>query len=321
MIIEGVAFPLDVLNKNGWGIPSTDADNAIDTLKNAVVRVCSRNNPHGCDISEDPKSEIGRVLDAWKDGSNVYTKVDITDSVAAAKVKEGTWQKKWSVYGKAGSISEGWTNGASLKSITLVTNPAWEQSTFDVAASASAEDPKLLFFNDFSITASVGNTMDDNNITPPGGAIPAEFEQQLADSKKQIDTLIVERKALAEQVEALSKERDELKTVAASLKEETGKMVSMDEVKQMISAAKAEDREQQAHEAALVKLTAARAELGLETKAEAYAELSASAIEEAAAEWGQVQISASANQIKYPSTVTANSARLKVFDPFTGGYV
>jgi len=89
----------------------------------------------------------------------------------------------------------------------------------------------------------------------------------------------------------------------------------------MMAAAIAEDHEQQAHEAALVKLTAARAELGLETKTEAYTELSASAIEEAAAEWGLVQISASANQIKYPSTVTANSARLKVFDPFTGGYV
>lgn len=320
MIIEGIAFPLDALNKNGWGIPSSDADNAINSLKNAVVRVCSRNSPHGCDITEDPKSEIGRVLDAWKDGSNVYTKVDITDSVAATKIKEGTWQKKWSVYGKAGAINEGWTNGASLKSITLVTNPAWEQSTFDVAASADMEN-KLLFFNDFSITASVGNTMDDNNITPPGGAIPAEFEQQLADSKKLIESLTGEKDSLAEQITALTKERDELKTVAASLKEEAGKMVSMDEVKQMIAAAKAEDREQQAHEAALVKLIAARAELGLETKAEAYAELSASAIEEAAAEWGQVQISASANQIKYPSNVTASSARLKIFDPFTGGYV
>ena len=312
MIIEGIAFPLDVLNKNGWGIPSSDADNAINTLKSAVVRVCSRNDPHGCDISEDPKSEIGRVLDAWKDGSNVYTKVDITDSVAAAKVKEGTWQKKWSVYGKAGALNEGWTNGASLKSITLVTNPAWEQSTFDVAA--SEEDPRLLFLNDFSITASVGNTMTDNNVTPPGGPSPADFEQQLADSKKQIATLTGEKSTLEEQITALTKERDELKTVAAS-------MVTMDEVKQMIAASKIEDREQLAHEAALVKLTAARAERGLETKVEAYAELKASAIEDIAAEFEQFQISASANQIKYPSSVTANSARLKVFDPFTGGYV
>ncbi|WP_156811056.1 hypothetical protein [Methanomethylovorans hollandica] len=25
VIIEGVAFPLDFLNKNGWGVPSSDA--------------------------------------------------------------------------------------------------------------------------------------------------------------------------------------------------------------------------------------------------------------------------------------------------------
>jgi len=51
VIIEGVAFPLDSLNKNGWGVPASEADNAISSLKNAVIRVCPRNSPHLYDVS------------------------------------------------------------------------------------------------------------------------------------------------------------------------------------------------------------------------------------------------------------------------------
>jgi hypothetical protein len=47
VILEGVAFPLDVINKNGWGIPSSDADNAISSLQKAVFRGgCSSDFPH-----------------------------------------------------------------------------------------------------------------------------------------------------------------------------------------------------------------------------------------------------------------------------------
>jgi len=92
---------LDVLNKNGWGIPSSDADNVISSLRNAVIRVCSRDSPHGCDLSEDPKAEIGRVLTAWNDNGLVRTTIDITDSIATRKLRDGVWPYKWSVYAKS----------------------------------------------------------------------------------------------------------------------------------------------------------------------------------------------------------------------------
>lgn len=34
VIIEGVAFPLDNINKNRWGVPAAEADSAISSLKN-----------------------------------------------------------------------------------------------------------------------------------------------------------------------------------------------------------------------------------------------------------------------------------------------
>ena len=43
--IEGTAFPLGKINKNGWGIPFSEADNIISSLKNSVLRICPRDAP------------------------------------------------------------------------------------------------------------------------------------------------------------------------------------------------------------------------------------------------------------------------------------
>lgn len=59
-------------------------------VKNAVIRVCPRDAPHGCNFSEDPKAEIGRVFDAWKEDNEVKARADITDSVASQKITDGT---------------------------------------------------------------------------------------------------------------------------------------------------------------------------------------------------------------------------------------
>ena len=256
---------MDVLNKNGWGIPSSDADNAISSLQKAVVRVCSRDAPHGCDATEDPKAEIGRVLAAWNDNGIVRTRVDITDSIANQKLNDHTWPMKWSVYGKSKAKVNGWTDGANIRSITLVTNPAWDDATFNIAASEYGEN-KFLFFNDFELMASVDDTMTGNNTLSAGGLSPAEFEQQLADKQKMIDDLTNEKTGLADQLASVTKERDELKTLAASLKEENSKRITTDDAKQMIAAAIAADHDAQARSAAIEKLTAARAVFGLETK-------------------------------------------------------
>ena len=90
--IEGTAFPLGEINKNCWGIPFSEADYALSSLKNSFLRICPRDAPHECDFSEDPNAEIGRVIDAWREGSEIKARSLVTDSVAERKIQDGTWE-------------------------------------------------------------------------------------------------------------------------------------------------------------------------------------------------------------------------------------
>ena len=312
VILEGVAFPLDVLNKNGWGIPSSDADNAISSLKNAVVRVCSRDAPHGCDISEDPKAEIGRVLAAWNDNGIVRTRVEITDSVANQKLMDRTWPMKWSVYGKSKTKNNGWTEGANIRSITLVTNPAWDDATFNIAASEDGEN-KLHFFNDFSISAPVVDTMTEQNNTPPGGTSPAELEAKLKEQQGIIEALTKDKTELTSQIEALNTQLGELKTVAASKDAELAKRITLEEAQKLVASAIAADHEKQAKDAILAKLVAARETRGLAPKTEELQVLTAAQLQSALDDLEAIDLSAS-TQVKYQAN-NGNGSRLKIYDP------
>ncbi|MDG6244926.1 MAG: hypothetical protein QCH31_11160 [Methanolobus sp.] len=57
------------------------------------------------------------------------------DKVAEQKILDGVWERTWSVYGKASSISEGWAEGFQARSLTLVRDPAWDEASFNVVAS------------------------------------------------------------------------------------------------------------------------------------------------------------------------------------------
>jgi hypothetical protein len=61
MVLIGTAFPLDKLNSDGWKVQSSEADNAISSLNNIVIRVYPHDSPHGCDYSEDLNAEIGKM--------------------------------------------------------------------------------------------------------------------------------------------------------------------------------------------------------------------------------------------------------------------
>jgi len=89
VIIEGVAFPLDFLNKNDQSVPSSEADNAISSLKKAVIRVCPYipgASSHWCDDAKDSDSEIGHVVDARLENGKVIACADITDPVTEMKI-------------------------------------------------------------------------------------------------------------------------------------------------------------------------------------------------------------------------------------------
>ncbi|MDG6244943.1 MAG: hypothetical protein QCH31_11250, partial [Methanolobus sp.] len=133
--IEGTAFPLGKINKNGWGIPTSEASSAIASLKKAVVHICPCDNGHGCDLSEDSNHEIGRVIDAWSTPTSEMVRVEISEKVAEQKILSGVWERTWSVYGKASSIFEGWAQGFQARSLTLVRDPAWDEASFNVVAS------------------------------------------------------------------------------------------------------------------------------------------------------------------------------------------
>lgn len=71
LFIEGTAFPLGELNKNSWGVPPSEAENAISSLKNSVIRICPIDAPHICGILEDPFAENSIYI------KNMYVQVSL----------------------------------------------------------------------------------------------------------------------------------------------------------------------------------------------------------------------------------------------------
>lgn len=145
MLIEGVAFPIDVLNLNGQGIPASEVDNAIASLRSAVLRICPRNSPdgaHSCDFSGDPKAEIGQFVEAWHDTavepSVIRVIADVKDSVAIQKIMDGVWENTWSFFGSGIEDSKGWIHDFYVESMTLVKDPAFKEAQFTIL-SASKE--------------------------------------------------------------------------------------------------------------------------------------------------------------------------------------
>ena len=324
VLIEGTAFPLDTINNNGWGIPSSETENAINTLKNAVIRICPRNQPHGCDFSDDPFSEIGHIADAWKQDNEIRVVANITDSIASQKIQDGTWSNGWSIYSHYQNESDGWLSGVDIKSLTLVKDPAWDKSTWTKAAS-SDETSSLLFYKPFKIL--VGNTMTETTPTPGGGGIPAEYDALLKEKESIINELTTSKssmetefQALKEQFESVNAELTTLKQAAASKDVELSKRITLEEAQNMIAAAIEADHEAQAKEQALGRLAAARKSGNLETNIDDYKTLAASDVEKLASDFEKMTKGASKEPV-YPANASKYTPRMGVFDPkIAGGY-
>lgn len=325
VLIEGTAFPLDTINNNGWGIPSSESDNAINTLKSAVIRICPRNQPHGCDFSDDPFSEIGHIADAWKQDNEIRVVANITDSVASQKIQDQTWSNGWSIYSHYQNEADGWLSGVDIKSLTLVKDPAWDKATWTKAASDN-EKSSLLFYKPFKIL--VGNTMDEKTTpTTGGGGIPAEYDALLKEKESIINELTTSKssmetefQALKEQFENVNTELSTLKQAAASKDAELSKRITLEEAQNMIAAAIEADHESQAKEQALGRLAAARKSGNLETNIDDYKTLAASDVEKLASDFEKMTKGASKEPV-YPATTGKYTPRMGVFDPkIAGGY-
>lgn len=165
IFIEGTVFPIGEKNANGWGIPESEAENAISSLRSSVVRVCSRDNPHGCDITEDPKAEIGHIVDVWRVGQLVKAKAAINDLVASQKIADKTLHKNWSIYGNAHTVVDGWATNFNARSLTLVQNPAWGAAKWDIAASEGGYKMPIILKEVEEIVNRVSATASEKMIT------------------------------------------------------------------------------------------------------------------------------------------------------------
>lgn len=330
IFIEGVAFPLGIINANGWGIPFAEADNAIKSLKTSVVRICSRVDPHICDYMEDPFSEIGHVVDSWRDGDDIVCKAEITDSQAVQKIEDGTWKTTWSVFAYSDETdSGGWVHNLIVKSITIVDNPAWEQAQWSVTASKDSGTQEVRKISQFKLIASSQN-IEGGLLTP---------EEELENLKKEIeekDGKITELGEQAGKVEGLEKQIGELgasvkdlenklkekETMIASLEKTEAGSVPMDKVKELIASAIAEhDAEQvvlKANAEAREAFVAARKALGMETKPDQFTALTASEFKEMT-DTLTVKLSASEKPI-YPADPGSGGPKIQVFDPVTRTY-
>jgi hypothetical protein len=331
LFIEGLAFPLNQKNANGWGIPASEADNAINSLKASVIRICPRDAPHDCDFSEDPRAEVGRIVAAWREGDVIKAKGQITDSVAAQKIADGTWEKNWSTYVQASNIdSEGWATGIEARSMTLVRNPAWSQAAWEIAAS-EGEKPLLRTSSKFTIITASQNTQ--------GGHMTAELETKIKELESKLSASETELKQKAESVitletqvaelaaskATLEKEIEGKTTLIASLEQEKASSFTKEAAQSLVASAienyKAEVKAEQEKQEAFRMFASAREALGLKTKAEEFTTLSASDMRKIAEDLGSVKLSASGQPPRYPaSNQDVNVGMTGAYNPKTGAW-
>jgi len=138
-IVEGTVFTIGKTNANGWAIPDEEVENAITSLKGAVVRVCNSRDEHSCDREGSRWDEIGHVVDAWREGDAVKARAVITDSEAARRIREGTWKPTWSLFG-TGHVENGYVHDLFIEALTLVRRPAYEEAEFTLVECGSTPE-------------------------------------------------------------------------------------------------------------------------------------------------------------------------------------
>jgi len=229
MILQGIVMPVGQLNANGWGITSAEIANTIKSLKQSVVRLCP-DMAHSCDLTESKPHEIGAVIDAWYDGTNINAKTKINSDNAKSMVKTGK-VKAWSVYGQGDQQDNGFVVDYKNKSLTLVADPAWKSATFNVAASK-----RFTLTNSFSKDDIMADDKEE-------AAFIASLDKKIEDSemaiKKEVGDLIASKdKQINDLTDLVKKQTKDIADLVASLKppvkpeekDETPMYASKDEI-------------------------------------------------------------------------------------------
>ena len=230
MLIEGVAFPVDVLNANNQGIPLSEVPNTLASLPLSPIRICTRlpnESAHHCDFSGDPKSEIGRIIEAWHDTtvtpSVIMTVAEILDSVAIQKIMDGVWANTWSFFGSGIEDEKGFIHDFHVEAMTLVNDPAWKESQFKVIAASAGDNPtikKWRFDARMTVKASDSKEKKVKKMTDKPEDV---FDKVALESR--ISTMIADHQKAMASKDALIVEKD---TEIASLKSASATMLTQE---------------------------------------------------------------------------------------------
>jgi hypothetical protein len=338
IIIEGPAFPLDEINANKWGVPASEANNAIESLKNSVIRVCTRADPHICDLFEDPYAEIGRITDAWEQAGSIFARGIITDSVAEQKITEGTWGNSWSVFAYEESNTDGFSQGFQARSMTLVQNPAWETANWAIVAArdkgAKHRKPVSSASNVFTISDSTktktkkssckrkGDSMADNpnpEIQELLTRLEALEKATIQPGQSEITDAVTASliKEVSASIKTVENDLKEKEARIATLEKELSTAIPAEKFPEMLAAALKEGKEIEKRAAAYERFAAVRQERGLESKEEDYRAMTAADFERSISELENLRPVQAGAQYPRGGSGESAGANTGTYDPYT----
>ncbi len=281
MYMEGTAFPIGTLNKNGWGLADipTVIESAINSLKASKVRICPINDDseHFCDFNNDDTTNIGNVIDAWRDDDNIKIKLKITNENAIEKFNSNEFGMTWSPYGFAKTIDDdGFIRDEYVnKSITFVSNPAWNE-TYGNPVSAAIEkkvfDKELQSYIELQASEIFEDkNMPDNENKEENSNIDEQDEPVINETIKRLEEMFNTEKTrndtLSEQLQKLIKETPDEPDINEE-KESGDGNIPENTVNEMISNAIIQERENVQKEVAIENYKQTCDSIKLEVKSE-----------------------------------------------------
>lgn len=242
MIIKGTVFPVNKINANGWGLPYDEISRAVTSLQKSPIRICKgfsksqQNNKfdHSCDLGLSTITNAGVPLNVYYNPltSSIDAEVEIHDTDTQNLIKDGILNG-WSVYGDGLKDSTGFVHNYNNKSLTLVSEPAWSDSTFRLLESQQNEDSAITasksnrftyvnYFKEVTMTPDGKKTDEKPELTEEEKFL-ASFKEGNDKTQAKIDTVIASTEA---KIADLAKQNElmfaKLEQVIASIGATTG---------------------------------------------------------------------------------------------------
>ena len=158
LIIEGPFFTCNELNLNGWGIPESEAAGFSATFTGEPVRWCPMGKTvldpesgdviaaeHYCDLINSQKTIVGKFIDVYPNGRNdagnlvYWQKAEITDPKTVKGICAGEIPCNVSMWAYGSEmLDDGMIRGARGMSMSIVTEPAYQEASFQYRIVAAA---------------------------------------------------------------------------------------------------------------------------------------------------------------------------------------